>query len=259
MSNYWQDRESKAQDKITQRNAKEVNKQIAKYYSDATEKVISSFVGTYEKILVAVGEGKKPTPADLYKLDSYWKAQAAMRDELQKLGNKQAVLMSEAFEKQFLDIYKSISLPATAPFAIPAKENIIHLINTIWTADGRTWSERIWKNGARLAETLNEELVHCVITGKKTTELKDLLQERFNVSFGQADTLVRTEMSHIQNISAHKRYTDAGVEEFEVWASEDERRCEVCGKLHKKKFPMGMKPPIPAHPNCRCAILPVIK
>ena len=125
-------------------------------------------------------------------------------------------------------------------------------------ADGKSWSQRIWENTERLAAELNEGLIHCVATGKKTTELKNILQERFGVSYSRADALVRTEMAHIQTQAAQKRYEDAGVLEVEVWAPKDERQCEVCGELHMKRFPANGPMPIPAHPRCRCCVLPVV-
>ncbi len=88
---------------------------------------------------------------------------------------------------------------------------------------------------------------------------KKLLQERFNVSYNRADSIVRTEMAHIQTQAAKQRYADAGLEEVEVWADKDERRCDVCGKLHQKRFPIGANMPIPAHPRCRWCILPVVE
>lgn len=256
---YWKDRMASSQDNLTNKRASEIEKQLMKYYRDSMYRVTDSFVRTYEKILSAVEDGKTPTPADLYKLDTYWQMNAQLRDELQKLGNKQLVLFSEAFEKEYIDIYNSIAVPAGAAFSTLSKENVTQMINSVWAADGKVWSDRIWTNNKRLAETLNDELLHCVVTGKQPSELKNILQERFNVSYNRADTLVRTEMAHIQTQAAHQKYVDAGIDEFEVWASKDERRCEICGKLHKKRYPIGSKPPIPAHPNCRCTIIPVIK
>ena len=136
---------------------------------------------------------------------------------------------------------------------------VTQMINSIWVADGKSWSQRIWKNTELLAETLNEELIHCVAAGQKTTHLKNLLQERFNVSYNQADSLVRTELSHIQNQAAQKRYEDYGIREVQIWADKDERRCDVCGELHQKKYPIGAQIPIPAHPRCRCSIIPVVE
>ena len=132
------------------------------------------------------------------------------------------------------------------------------MINTIWCADGKSWSERIWGKNEALKETLNEQLLYCVATGKNPSELKQLLQERFDVSFSQADALVRTELSHIQTQAAQKRYEDYGIDEVEIWAEKDERQCEHCGKLHTKRYPVGANVPVPAHPRCRCTVIPVI-
>ena len=87
----------------------------------------------------------------------------------------------------------------------------------------------------------------------------EVLQERFNVSYNNADMIARTELAHIQTQAAKKRYEDYGVKQVEIWADEDERRCEVCGKLHQKKYPIDVKLPIPAHPRCRCCVIPVVE
>lgn len=256
---YWQDRIAEAQTALTNKKTKQIEKQLKQYYGKSMERVIADFERTYNKILLAVEEGKQPTPADLYKLDSYWKMQGKLKLELQKLGDKQIAAMSKIFEMHFFDIYYSITLETADSFGTISTETVLQMINSIWVADGKSWSQRIWDNTELLAETLNSELIHCVVTGRKTSYLKEVLQDRFNVSYSRADSIVRTEMSHIQNQAAQKRYENAGVREFEVWADADERRCEVCGKLHKTRYPIGSHVPIPAHPRCRCSIVPVIE
>lgn len=256
---YWQDRMASSQTKLTNKSIKQIEKQMKKYYGTAMKKTIADFEATYNKILVATEEGRQPTPADLYKLDTYWQMQGRMRQELQKLGEKQIAALSKAFELNFFEIYYSIGIPGMEAFNTVNTEMVQQLINHIWVADGKSWSQRIWENNELLAATLNEELVNCVVAGKKTTQLKDMLQERFNVGYGRADALVRTELAHIQTQAAQKRYEDYGVQMFEIWADEDERRCEVCGKLHEKRYPIGSQPPIPAHPRCRCCIVPVVE
>lgn len=256
---YWKDRTAEAQTKITNKNTKQINKQLRKYYVKAMERVISDFESTYDKLLATIEEGREPTPADLYKLDKYWQMQAQLKDELQKLGDKQVKTMSLNFRTQFFDIYYSIALPSQRAFSEISTEGAKQLINAIWCADGKDFKEHIWGNINKLVETLNDGLLDCVITGRKTTQLKKILQERFKVSYSRADTLVRTEMSHIQNTAAQQRYKDYGVQYMQVWADKDERRCDVCGKLHKKKYPIGAQVPVPVHPRCRCSIIPVVE
>lgn len=256
---YWQDRMAKSQSKLTEKSAKQIENQMKKYYAATMKRTIADFEATYNKILAAMDDGKQPTPADLYKLDKYWQMQGQMRQELRKLGEKQIVALSKAFEENFFEVYYSIGMPGMEAFSTINSEMVQQLINHIWVADGKSWSARIWENTEKLAATLNDELINCVVGGKTTRELKHMLQERFNVSYSQADALARTELAHIQTQAAQKRYTDYGIKEMEVWADEDERRCEVCGKLHQKRFPIGAVPPIPAHPRCRCCIVPVVE
>jgi SPP1 gp7 family putative phage head morphogenesis protein len=256
---YWQDRMAQAQTKLSNKSTRQVEKQLRKYYSNAMVKTLEDFEATYNKLLATVEEGRAPTPADLYKLDKYWQMQAQLRSELRKLGEKQVTALSKAFELNFFDVYYSINIEGLSAFSTIDKSLVSQLINQIWVADGKSWSQRIWENTERLADTLNEQLISCVTTGKKTSDLKKMLQERFNVSYSAADSLVRTEMAHIQTQAAQKRYEDYGIEQVEIWADPDERTCEICGELHKKKFPAHAAIPIPAHPRCRCCIVPVVE
>lgn len=256
---YWYRRNIVAQRNVSRLNEQEIEKKLAKYYAKAQKEIIGQFVETYNKVLLSITDGRTPTPADLYKLDTYWQGQVQLRNILKELGNKEAELLSAAFIKQYSDIYQAIAIPGAEAFNTLDLNMAAQVIESIWAADGKAWSERVWDNVAQLAQTLEDELIHCVISGKKTTELKNILQERFGVSYSRANTLVRTEMAHITTTAAQKRYEDAGVSEVEIWADKDERRCEHCGELHMKRFPIGGKIPIPAHPNCRCNILPVVE
>ena len=122
------------------------------------------------------------------------------------------------------------------------------MINQIWCADGKSWSQRIWDNTDKLQQALNDSLIDCIVTGKKTTELKKNLMKQFNVSFSRADSLVRTEMAHIQTQAAQQRYKDYGIQEVEVWVDEDERTCPICAKHEGERYPINARMPVPFHP-----------
>ena len=259
MSNYWQDRMQAAQNKLLEKNAKQVDAQIRKYYTQAFNQTLKDFEDTYMKLLKAKEDGKDPTPADLYKLDKYWKLQGQLNTRMQKLGNRIIPKLSKAFQENFFEVYYSFALDSSDTFSTLDTEAVQQIINQIWCADGKSWSARIWDNTKKLTETLNEGLIHCVASGKPVSYLKQILQERFSVNYGAVDSLVRTEMAHIQTQAAQKRYEDYGIEYVQVWADADERRCEICGKLHQKRLPIGSQMPIPAHPRCRCCIIPVVE
>lgn len=256
---YWQERQAKAQEKLTAKSVKETEAQLTKYYLHSMEKIIGQFEQTYNKLLLSIAEGREPTPADLYKLDKYWEMQAMLKQELQKLGDKQHTLMSKRFVEQFRLVYETMAINDGLYFREIDWATAQQMINQIWCADGKSWSSRIWTNTDKLQQALNDNLIDCVLTGKKTSELKKLLQEQFNVAYNRADSIVRTEMAHIQTQAARQRYLDTGISEVEVWADEDERRCDICGDLHLKRFSIYDVMPIPAHPRCRCCIIPVVE
>lgn len=258
MATYWQSRMAKAQDVISQKNRKQLERVLRKQYRTAAQGIIESFEATLNKLYATVEAGREPTPADLYKLDTYWQMISQLDVQLKVLNERQQRQLIRAFKKQYKDIYNDISVPGLEAFNTIDDEVMEHVINQIWVADGKSWSQRIWENTSLLKQTLHEQLVHCVATGKPSSYLKKLLQERFNVSFGRADALVRTELAHIQTQAAKQRYRDYGIQIVEVLADKDERRCDVCGKLHGKRYSINDVMPVPAHPRCRCCMVPVI-
>lgn len=257
--NYWGDRIGLAQANKTKKNIRETEKQLRKYYKSTMEKTIGQFEEIYLKLLSSVSEGREPTPADLYKLNTYWQFQGQLAEELTLLGDKQAALFSKKFMAQYADIYEAVALKDDLFFSKVDFKATEQMINQIWCADGKSWKQRVWGNTEKLKQTLNDNLIHSIITGKKPSELKQLLIEEFNVDYHRADTIIRTEMAHIQTEAAKQRYLDSGIQRVEIWADYDERRCDVCGGNHQKKYFIGETIPVPAHPNCRCCIIPVIE
>lgn len=255
---YWQDRHQASQQAIANKRQREIDKQIKKYYKNLSKQVIRDYENVYHKVLLKQAAGEEISPAVLYSMDKYWAMNSQLQKRLDKLGAKLSVLMSKYFEIVYRDSYNAISWEGLDAYKTLDEELVKQAITSVWAADGKSWSQRIWQNTKLLQQTLDEELIHCLVAGRSTTDLTDLLQQRFNVSYSRADTLVRTEMAHIQTEAAKQRYKDYGIQMVEVWADKDERRCDVCGKLHQKTYPVHAQVPIPAHPNCRCCIVPVV-
>ena len=84
---------------------------------------------------------------------------------MNKLGDKQVKLLSSQFEKLWLQIYEQTALPGEPMFNTSAIELAQTMLNTSWLADGKTFSQRVWKNMTLLTDTLNEQLVNCVAVG----------------------------------------------------------------------------------------------
>lgn len=257
-NNYWAKRMQDAQDAVFNKTRKDIDKRVRKYYQSMSKQVIADFESTYNKLLADIQAGKKPTPADLYKLQKYWDMQLQLDSQLTELGKQQIAAMTSQFKKQYLGVYNSLKVDGLKAFSTIDNSMVQQMINQIWCADGKSWSQRIWENVGLLKETLNEGLVQCVVTGKSPSNLKKVLQERFNVSYSRADALVRTELAHIQTQAAQQRYKDYGLQEVEVLIEKDNRTCEICEKHNGKRYPINGQMPVPFHPRCRCCMIPVI-
>jgi SPP1 gp7 family putative phage head morphogenesis protein len=256
---YWQDRMHASQNAVSAKTQKEIDKHVRKYYQQISKQVIADYESLFNEVVAKQAAGEAISPATLYAMDKYWAMNAQLTKRLSKMGSKLQAMMTKLFQIAYWRSYNSIKIEGLKAFTTLDDAAVQQIINAVWCADGKSWSQRIWNNTALLQQTLDEQLIHCVVAGKKTTQLKELLQDRFNVSYGRADALVRTEIAHIQTEAAKQRYTDYGIQQVEIWADKDERRCDVCGKLHKKKYPVGAQVPIPAHTNCRCCIVPVVE
>lgn len=264
-ADYWANRQENELNKISNKTETEIATQLNKYYERIVRQIIKDFEAVYNKLIATITAGTKPTVADLYKLDRYWQMQGNLRNLCEQLGNKEVVLLSKAFEKQWEETYLAAALPSDLGFSQISESNAQAMIQTVWLNDGKTFSDRIWQSTTDLAATLNDEFVHLVVSGKTDTELRKKLMTLVEDNVGSArtrvNTLIRTEMAHIQYAAAEKRYKDSGVEEFIVLGRDEHPlKCD-CKKLDgtRWRFDDPNAPKFPRHPNCRCRIKPVPK
>ena len=101
------------------------------------------------------------------------------------------------------------------------------------------------------------------VRGDSNAKIARELRKATHRSLAQTRAISRTAV-HSMAAEAHEAFWDAnseGIVEYRWDATFDYRVCEICAPLdgvrHKKRsqFPRG----VPAHPNCRCLILPVTR
>lgn len=101
--------------------------------------------------------------------------------------------------------------------------------------------------------------------GEGIPEIRKRIQGVFeNASRYRATMIARTEMVAASNQGLIEAFTQAELEEYRWLTAEDERVDEICGENEEvgaiglgEAFPSGDDAP-PAHPNCRCVLIPVI-
>lgn len=134
------------------------------------------------------------------------------------------------------------------------------LIDRPWTADGKTFSDRIWENQGKLLSTLQTELIQAAVLGRAAQKTAKAVAEAMEVSLHRARTLVYTESAYFSARADRDAYRRLGVEQYEILATLDLRTSEICRQMDGKVFSMGeFEPGItapPFHPNCRTTTVP---
>lgn len=249
-SEYWEGRIAK-KNWNTYNNLEKKNELLKEFYEES----ILDLEDEIHKVLIKLGNN--PMLSDLHKYNRLTDLKKNMNNILKGLTKKVEKHSIGQFKDAFNSGYKNTMKGLDEiDFALPNQKLIEKLLEYPWS--GETFSERLWENTRVLANNLNEVLVRGLVQGKSITEMTQELENRMYKGLNNSHRLVRTETMHYLNESAKQAYTDAGVDEMQIWAAEDERTCKVCGKLHKKVFKSNKLPILPIHPNCRCTYIPIV-
>ncbi|MCX7715033.1 MAG: minor capsid protein [Clostridia bacterium] len=134
------------------------------------------------------------------------------------------------------------------------------IISKPWTADGKTFSDRIWANKEKLVNTVHTQLTQAIIRGDAPDQAIKTISKQLNVSKTQAGRLVMTESAFFASAAQKDCFNDLDVEKYEIIATLDSRTSEICQDLDGKVFAMkdyevGVTAP-PFHVWCRTCTAP---
>ena len=128
------------------------------------------------------------------------------------------------------------------------QETVKKAVNTIWTADGKSWSSRVWTNKKQLIQTLTNGLIDCIATGASPQQLTEMIMSKMGVGYNAANRLAVTELSRVYNQAAIDKYKEADIKQVRYLTARDEKTCSTCGNLDNQVFPIDEAPTIPTHP-----------
>jgi SPP1 gp7 family putative phage head morphogenesis protein len=117
-------------------------------------------------------------------------------------------------------------------------------------------------------DKLRETLAEGVDNGEGTDQLSTRVRQVFDLAVGyRAEMIARTEVIHASNFATLEGYKQSGVVQAKEWLTAfDERTCPVCEEMNGKQVKLGSNFDTefgeeqypPAHPSCRCTLIPVI-
>lgn len=191
-----------------------------------------------------------------------------LRGIAERLGISEENQLKEHLSAQYEDTYYHTAFELQDGFGVyqnTAKVNQKHL-NTVlskpWTADNKTFSDRIWEDKDALISEVTRQLTRNILLGRPRDDSIRAITKRFETSKSNAARLVHTESAYISAEAARDTYDYLDVDRFEVDAALDSKTCSICGEMDGKVFETKDYQPgltaNPFHPNCRCTTVPYI-
>ena len=130
--------------------------------------------------------------------------------------------------------------------AIVSRDKIKTVLDRPWS--GANFSERLWTNTDKLAQTVKQEIVNGMIQGINLQTMTKRVSERFETAKkNDVERLLRTEVNYSLNQATLASYIEAGIEKYEFIAVLDSRTSQICSELHGEM-----------HPRCRSTTKPII-
>lgn len=164
--------------------------------------------------------------------------------------------LTSVYRDTFIEVTKDLGINA-----IVSRDKIKTVLDRPWS--GANFSERLWSNTDKLAQTVKQEIVNGMIQGINLQTMAKRVSERFEIAKkNDVERLLRTEVNYTLNQATLDGYKEAGIEKYEFSATLDSRTSQICSELHGevfeiKKIAVGLNYP-PMHPRCRSTTIPIV-
>ena len=207
---YWGKRTLAEADALLTESILHSHRRLQKTYLSTAKYCIDQLEQIYIKIQNS-GNPDQITRNMIYTYQGYYEKLQLCYDKLDKLGVKTVDGLSRNLTDLYVDNTKFINSTTLKPLGINISMGGIdkraeQASQAIWAADGKSWSERLWGDTARLKSTLQEVVPRVMMSGQGVMQLTYELQKEFSVSFDKAKRLATTELTHIYATSAQATY-----------------------------------------------------
>jgi SPP1 gp7 family putative phage head morphogenesis protein len=171
-------------------------------------------------------------------------------------------LMKELYQEQYYHVAFEIQTAFEIGFTLQALDEtkLTKIISKPWTADGQTFSSKIWRDKQLLINTLHTELIQSIARGEAPDRMIDVISKKMNTSRRNAGRLVMTESAFFSAASQKDAFTELDVKQYEIIATLDNKTSDICQSLDGKVFKMSeFEPGVtanPFHPWCRTSTAP---
>lgn len=259
---YWAERIIKQQDVLYRKGVNAQNRQLARYYKVALEDTKKDIGNLYDKLVKESIDGNIKVN-DLYRYNRYFEVVNNLNKKLNVLGQKEIQIDNLNFKDMYKQTCKIVgnNIDKFVYDSFTTDREAKQVLESLWVADGKHWSDRVWDNKSALQQQVEKGMVNCVSRGASKDELVKTITKSFNTDFYKADRIARTELSHIQNTACANTYKTVGITQVQTIISDDERLCDECSSHENEIHDIADAVDGVAfnfHCGCRCSIVPVL-
>ncbi|MDI2588057.1 minor capsid protein [Psychrobacillus sp. NEAU-3TGS] len=171
-------------------------------------------------------------------------------------------LIKEVYQDQYYHAAIEIQKGFEVGFALQVLDEaqLTKIISKPWTADGATFSGKIWRDKNMLLDTLHTELIQSIARGESPHRMISVVQKKMNTSRSNAARLVMTESAFFSAAAQKDAFGALDVEKYEIIATLDSRTSDICQSMDGKVFKLSVFEPgvtaNPFHPRCRTTTAP---
>lgn len=245
---YWQDRVLKGQ-----KQADKINNAFTKQQKKLYKKSYKTIINYLNDLLVDIESGAEITRTQLYTAEKYIKL-------LEEINKSAALIHNQQLKDLEKAVHEAYSIKIGTPAKVSKEFNILNkqqeslILNTNWS--GKSFKDRVGINANQFAGRVKDKITNAIILGKNPDSIKRELMKEYDIAFNVADRLVRTETAYAYNQASINQYKQEGLQKVKILV--EPGACDICRDYNNKVYVLGTEPFIPAHPDCRCAYIPVV-
>jgi SPP1 gp7 family putative phage head morphogenesis protein len=189
-------------------------------------------------------------------------AERAFGNELDQLDSMAARLYMDDYYHTAYEIQRGLGIGFDV--AQIDQRKLDNLLSKPWTADNKTFKDRIWTSKTSMISELHNQMTRMCILGKSPDEaireMEKFVDKKFDNARMAAGRLVMTESAYFASAAQKDCFNDLDVEKFEIVATLDSHTSEICQQMDGQVFDMkdfkaGVTAP-PFHVWCRSCTCP---
>lgn len=250
---------TEARKALTTKELKELRWDVNEYIKRGRE---NAFNGQWVKELENASARVHISRLEALKIRTQQAAEVAFGNELDVIDDMARKVYTEDYYRSIYEMQKGFNIGWD--IGTIDQKKLDKLIVKPWTADNKTFADRIWQTKTQMVSELHQQLTRTCVLGKSPDKAIEALTKYVDKDIKNkkyvAGRLVMTEQAYFHSVAQRDAFNDLDVEEFEIVATLDSHTSPVCQEMDGKHMPMSQYEPgvtaPPFHVFCRSVTVP---